>query len=101
MRLAGRYDGLPGHCRTSPSLTSGPATSSHGPDLPRGTGKGVPTIAGCKVRVRTTYNSADEVVEKKRSFVFYVPISIYDLLILGSRSSLPFTVFGYGLLGTW
>jgi hypothetical protein len=52
----------------------------------------IPTIARWKMRVTTTYNGADEVVEKKkkkkRSFVFYVPISIYNLLILNSRSSL-------------
>jgi hypothetical protein len=41
------------------------------------------------MRVITTYNSVDEVVEKKRRiFVFYVPISIYNLLILDSRSPL-------------
>src|SRR5450755_4278096 len=41
------------------------------------------------MRVTTTYNGVDEVVEKKRRiFVFYVPISIYNLLILDSRSSL-------------
>ena len=41
------------------------------------------------MRVTTTYNGADEVVEKKRrSFVFCVPISIYNLLILDSRCSL-------------
>ena len=36
-----------------------------------------------------TYNGPDEVVEKKRrSFVFYALISIYNLLILDSRCSL-------------
>jgi hypothetical protein len=40
------------------------------------------------MRVTTTYNGVDEGVEKRRIFVFYVPISIYNLLILDSRSSL-------------
>jgi hypothetical protein len=41
------------------------------------------------MRVTTTYNGADEVAEKKkRSFVFCVPISRYNLLILDSWSSL-------------
>jgi hypothetical protein len=41
------------------------------------------------MRVTTTYNGADEVAEKKkRSLIFCVPISIYNLLILDSWSSL-------------
>jgi hypothetical protein len=37
----------------------------------------VPTITRWKMRVTTTYNGVDEVVEKKRrNFVFYVPISV-------------------------
>jgi len=53
------------------------------------------------MRVTTTYNSADEVVEKKRSFVFYVPISTYNPLILDSRSSLFHNYrIGYGHLDT-
>ena len=59
----------------------------------KGQEKGVPTIAGYKMRVTTIYNSADEVVEKKKSFVFYVPISIYNPLILDSRSSLFYNYY--------
>jgi hypothetical protein len=50
----------------------------------------VPTIAKWKMRVTTTYSGVDEVVEKKRRiFVFYVPISIYNLLIRLPGLSLP------------
>jgi hypothetical protein len=62
------------------------------------------------MRVTTTYNSADEVVKKKkkkkkkkRSFVFYVPISIYNLLILDSRSSLfhKYRIWLWAFFGPW
>jgi len=42
-----------------------------------------------RTTVPMIYDGADEVVEKKRrSFVFHVPISIYNLLILDSLCSL-------------
>jgi hypothetical protein len=48
-------------------------------------------------------NSAGGVTEKKRSFVFYTPISIYNLLILDSRSSLfhNYRIWLWAYPGPW
>jgi hypothetical protein len=48
------------------------------------------TITRWKMRVMATCKDAGEdVEEKKRSFISYVPISVYNLLILDSQISLP------------